>query len=270
MIKVLLVTTTIYSKEMVHNLNRLFNSIDYDDENIDIEHILLFQACDSFVDIKVPAKVNTLFQNNVVSLSKARNIMLAKTERKLDEYDFVAFPDDDCWYPNNNFREIIYYFMSNKLDYLITKYRYTNHDKVDFDKVACSCGLGEYLKYSSSITIFVTGKILNQVAYFDEKLGVGAKYIGGEDLDFSLRSYKLSKNRAFLNSFLLAHKDRNVANKVKYFEGSLYVFVKNSGGLKVSFYLLRKVFVGFYYALSGKMTVKELISIFKRVLIEQP
>ena len=55
---------------------------------------------------------------------------------------------------------------------------------------------------ASSNTIFISGPIVSDVGFFNENIGVGAKYNGGEDLDYSIRSYKKSINCKWINELI--------------------------------------------------------------------
>jgi len=266
MINILLITTTIYGEETELNLTRLFNSIKVSN-NFSIKHVVLFQGVTAKPTFKLPDYVEAQFIPKVVSLSKARNIMLESEMKNIEKYDLVAFPDDDCWYPMNNFEDLINLFYSEKLDYLVTKYRFSEHDEVPSSILKIrKKSVFKFFEFSSSITIFVTGKIFKEIGCFDERLGVGAKFVGGEDLDYSINAYYRSKNRSFLDLYLMAHKDRNITNKLKYYEGSLFVFAKNFHHSSViRSLLLRKLAVGIYYVCKKRMNLIDYFSIIKKV-----
>lgn len=266
MMKCLLLTTSIYSDKCFDNLKRLLNSIGSSDD-IDIEMHILIQNNPENLSIELPSFIKLHTIPNVVSLSKARNYMLERVLDKNFNYDIVMFPDDDCWFPNNNFRDILDYFFRSKCDFIITKYRLKCHDDLKTVR-SYSPDVFTCLKNSSSITIFTSGKLFNKFLRFDERLGVGAEYSGGEDLDYALQSYFNSKQAVFLDGYLLAHNDKNEENKVKYYEGSLFVFVKNiSISYVVWLLLIRKILVGVYYVISGKSNLKNMYFTFKKVLL---
>lgn len=264
--KVLLITTAICQESTERDLARLFSSIG-NRNDISVKMVLLLQNYEEKLNLSIPSYVDVMKIDNIVSLSKARNLMIQHINKftVFSRYDVVAFPDDDCWYPKNSFYEIVNYMAENKVDYFVTKYRYSDHDELSNVSLR-DVKLKKFLEFSSSITVFISGGLFEKNSSFDEKLGVGAEYLGGEDLDFSLLAYFYAKNRVFANGYLMAHKDRNIKNKVKYFEGSLFVFRKNSNLHPViKMLLVRKLLVGLYYVIRSKMPLSSYITSLKKV-----
>ena len=267
---ILLITTTIFSEKALGDLARLFGSIEQS-EDFNVEMMLLVQGVEGELSLQVPNFVNLMVEKEIVSLSKARNIMLQalrKGSKRIEDYDVVAFPDDDCWYPEGNLEKICRYMKDHQCDYFVTKYRFEGHSSLG-DREPYNPGLFKLLQNSSSITIFVSGSVFSKIGFFDERVGVGAQFLGGEDLDYSIRAYKESNNHLFADDYLMAHPDKNSRNKERYYEGSLFVLNKHCfSSLILFFMLIRKVLVGFYYVGSGKFGVAKLLSVFGRVFGE--
>jgi len=120
-------------------------------------------------------------------ISRARNEGLKKVSG-----DLVVLSDDDCWYPENSMYNICNTFRSSSIDIdiLLTKI---------FDPIEGE----DYKKYPDENTIItkrreLLSKSSIEIAFrnnqrnvvFDEKLGLGAAYVCGEETDYLIRRIK--------------------------------------------------------------------------------
>lgn len=118
-------------------------------------------------------------------LSKARNKGLCYCTGCI-----IVLSDDDCWYPNDAVTKIISQFEHNHTDVLLTQI---------FDKK----GSKEYKAYKKEAKIIKSSFDLMsrssiEIAFssrfkevkFDERFGLGAKYICCEEVDYLLQIYK--------------------------------------------------------------------------------
>jgi len=122
-------------------------------------------------------------------LSRARNIGLARVSGMI-----VAFPDDDCWYPEGH--------LSRVADHL---------ENENCDGLTCRCcdeegrlaaggedrHFGKVTKWNVwargvSATLFLKRHVIEKVGTFDENLGLGAcsGYQSGEETDYLLRALR--------------------------------------------------------------------------------
>lgn len=150
------------------------------------------------------ANTRIVYVKSPKGLSKARNIGL-----KMVQYEWVCFPDDDCFYPIGFFDNLKK--SSNISDFLIVNVRdidevsETNFTKRNINGFLTkneifynSCSISIFLKYNSQII-------------FDERFGLGAKYGSCEDYDFCLQHYVLGKRLYFLyDSFVCHPKNDNI------------------------------------------------------------
>ena len=162
------------------------------------------------------------------SLSHARNIGIRKATG-----DFVAFPDDDCWYEPDTLSEIFKSLVTS-IDGIIAK---GTNEKGQLTNIFPSerktltkcdrCGAISY-------TIFVR---LDKSVLFDEKLGVGSPYgLGaGEETDYLLR---LMEEKGFIleyNPNIIVHHpsfapviNKRTLDKIKsYSRGNGYLLRKH-------------------------------------------
>ncbi len=127
------------------------------------------------------------------SLSVARNQVL-----KYSSGDIICFPDDDCWYHEKFLSKLIEYFkktptapmwLCNIKDPFNNKCYGKRPEKKQFLN-------NKNIYYlPSSVNIFINLNIVNKSdIFFNEYLGVGAKWGAGEDVELSFRIYKKYSN----------------------------------------------------------------------------
>jgi len=121
-------------------------------------------------------------------LSKARNVGLKHVTG-----DVVAFPDDDCWYPNDLLFKLNQHFNSSpKVDGITGVARDENHQLSSnkwHKKNGTLCKKTVWNR-AISFTVFLKSHTLKSVNQFDETLGVGAQtpWGSGEETDFLIRT----------------------------------------------------------------------------------
>lgn len=137
-------------------------------------------------------------------LSRARNTGLSQISG-----DIVAFPDDDCWYPDGLLSYVASRFEQDaKLDGLTGRFvdesgnfegRWLPHSQV----------LNRYTVWRGAISfsIFLRRAMVNRIGAFDEMLGVGAgtPWGAGEETDYLLRGIKLGACIEFDHALVLHH-----------------------------------------------------------------
>jgi len=140
-------------------------------------------------------------------LSRARNVGLAQCRA-----DIVAFPDDDCWYPDTLAETIVSLFEAAPEAGVFTG------RTVD---AAGADSLGLFLDRDAEITksgvwlignsnsLFIRTSIARKIGGFDETLGVGAPtaFKSGEETDFLLRALATGA-RGFYRRDVLVHHDQ--------------------------------------------------------------
>lgn len=149
-----------------------------------------------------------------ISLSKARNIGI-----KYSSGDILGFPDDDCWYEEDFFCNISNIFENNNYDMILTSVFDPLRNKIYGNKQSSKeievIKKNNIIKYSTSVGIFI--RVNNEFEKFDEQLGVGAKWFGGEDIDYVARYIWKNKKVVFINSLKVYHEvDLNRDNEKEY------------------------------------------------------
>jgi glycosyltransferase involved in cell wall biosynthesis len=117
-------------------------------------------------------------------LAKARNLGLAQSEG-----DYVAFPDDDCWYEPDTIERTIRAVnarpgIAGIVGQWVEQARGRERDCYRFS-------LMEWRNFrggdAPSITLFLKRALVDELGGFDPRLGVGQWYGAGEETDLILR-----------------------------------------------------------------------------------
>jgi glycosyltransferase involved in cell wall biosynthesis len=182
MISLVLATYNRYD-ELTIFLNSVLNStIEFEiiivDQNdyINIEPIIL-----KYINIGLDIVHIKEIEKN---LSKARNIGIA-----LAKYNIIGFPDDDCYYEKDTLLNLSEFFTIKKTDILIGRWVENSYNYLDLSK---AIELKDILNYRtcplSSITLFATKSVLEDLNGFDILLGIGQWFGAGEEIDLIMRA----------------------------------------------------------------------------------
>ncbi|WP_246082041.1 glycosyltransferase family 2 protein [Peptacetobacter hominis] len=116
-------------------------------------------------------------------LSYNRNLGILKAKGEI-----IAFPDDDCTYKKETIKKAVDFFESND-EYRIYSCKTMDKNNIDAFKKMCpqNCEINAKNVFDTitSITFFVNFK-KDSYLLFDEKLGVGAEFGAGEEIDYIL------------------------------------------------------------------------------------
>jgi glycosyltransferase involved in cell wall biosynthesis len=124
-------------------------------------------------------------------LSRARNVGLREVQG-----DIVAFPDDDCWYPDQLLATVTEWFEKHpEFDVLFAGAR-DGDNKLMAPKWApgpCRCTKENVWHCTVSFTAFMRLRVVQAVGCFNEHIGTGSasKYQSAEDSDYFIRLLEL-------------------------------------------------------------------------------
>ena len=290
----LLFTTSNPKGSRLTELLRLFRSIDdaVATEGVRVRHYVLLQetaALPAALAEWQNAHRTFLLAPTRLSLSRARNLMIhrAHADQAFSETRITAFPDDDAWYPPGFLRMLSDYLgIASVPDIFTCRYAsqpvriHPQRQEEVFAYLHVSSDR-EFVRYASSNTLFLRSALASEVGYFDERLGVGARINGGEDLDYALRAYCLGGTHATISTLaLVGHRDWSPGVRAQYYTGSLFAIARSGlGSLPLFVQLLRKVGVGIFFTLRREMSPRQLLRSLgiglrgttdKRVAIAQP
>lgn len=167
---------------------------------------------------------------NFKGLSKARNYGINYIA---PDADVIAFPDDDCIYPANLLEKVKNEFEENPNIDILTG--------ISIDDKTGDISSGRWLSKDAiitlrnvwltaiSYTIFIRFKPFKRYVYFDENLGVGAKFGSGEETDLILRLLKINCKAYFKRNIVVYHPNKYLSTERarKYSMGTGAVFKKN-------------------------------------------
>ena len=220
------------------------------DQNNDDRNDAIVKTCSAFYNIqhyKVPH-----FQNT----AKARNSGLAKATGQ-----WIAFPDDDCWYSENLLEQI-----SKKIEEIPNaKAFFTNWSdplqepkKLMFSFSGGEMTKEEVFEYSSAITVFIRRHVFDKAGAWNEKLGVGSQNIAmaGDDQELLMRLH------AYGTSFIKI-PELEVHHPIGHRQWNSYLEKRILGSGATDFYLKRKYFGS---ATAVKIVIKWIGGLFYNLL----
>ncbi|GAA5217689.1 glycosyltransferase family 2 protein [Corallincola platygyrae] len=266
--ELLFLTTAIIKDNDLSVLDRMLASVTSSlkaDENLKLKHMLLLQKVTkqqaSDIAALLPAYVEVMSVDEMVSLSKARNILLSEVENRQlwPKNGIVAYPDDDCWYPAGNLNRILNTFAQDEeLEFFFCNYG-ADAQAVKSTEKPLNASAKQVVRNASSNTIFFRSNVAQAIGGFDLNLGVGTVNNGGEDLDYALRAFLCSKKSLFLGEKLVGHRDKDNALRAKYYRGSAIVLKRYAGKhLGILFEYIRKLMIGSVLFTKREMPLNEL------------
>ena len=265
----ILITTTVL-KDSTERLEKMIGSLkQYENSRgITLSHYLLVQNFnesrhkDLLSKMQFPSWSKLIYEKQIISLSEARNRMLELVNSDPDfqrRDTVVAFPDDDCWYPDGLLDFIAQNITEGEAEFIFCKYASSPVQADEMTPVA-SASYGDVVFNASSNTIFVASRVARKIGGFSEDLGVGAKYNGGEDLDYAIRSFRESAKTCWCDLPLVGHRDKDSSLRGNYFVGSALVLKRHSLiSLSSCFHYYRKLWVGAFLVVTGKMPLSNFL-----------
>ncbi|EPV1124485.1 glycosyltransferase family 2 protein [Vibrio harveyi] len=185
------------SSEPFELINSFLDSVERQSPHLYIDVIFVNQNKNCYTGHKYgrQGSLKVIEVNEIIPLSKARNIAISNA--CLKNYNFIAFPDDDCWYNNGLLENIVAYFGSNQdVDILCTNVLDPSNNKTYGGRprdIRVLISENNIFKYPISVGIFIkiNASIIEQI-HFDEQLGAGTKIGSGEETELM---YRLLKNQ---------------------------------------------------------------------------
>ncbi|MCL2935359.1 MAG: glycosyltransferase family 2 protein [Trichodesmium sp. MAG_R02] len=128
--------------------------------------------------------------------------------RLLAEGDIIAYPDDDCLYPPNFLHQVAHFFHKNSTwDGLTVRVMDIESDQDAFDySLQESRKVDDLTGWSLGIgpSIILRSHLAQKIA-FDEEMGPGATWVGGEDTDYLLRCLDSGANIYYDSQLFVKH-----------------------------------------------------------------
>jgi GT2 family glycosyltransferase len=262
--EILFITTTDAAGGRSGDLERLLSSIGKALAGRSWRMLLLAQRFkpETGLGAGLPQNVQLETITHQISLSQARNLMLRKAREQglLASSPLVAYPDDDCWYPDGSLERILNLFrIDQALDFWFCSYASAPQSParaLSMDVKPPS--VFQVAAKASSNTMFLRSRIAEAIGGFDEELGVGTANNGGEDTDYALRAYARSRKSRFVDQALIGHRDHDPKFRSRYFRGSLIAIARHTAMRPMSVaLLLRKLMVGSVLVATRRMSSQD-------------
>ena len=263
--KVILFTTSNAMSGRSHELVRMIDSVASNESAANnIQHFLLIQRdeVNQCHDIKrhISYPATVLSHNELISLSSARNILLKEALPNLSPDLIVGFPDDDCWFPDQFFSSLIRFFEEDKELGLVIC-RIASKPINTWEGAAMrSASSSDVLRRSCSCGIFIRGDVAAKVGDFDTSLGLGSENPSGEDTDYALRAWALSRKALITDQALVGHRDISLESIARHFPSDMLVASRYRGVNSRLFYeYIRKAAVGAYFVACGRLSFRDYL-----------
>ena len=169
-------------------VNDLINSLLESNKRYSILLVLVDMSLekDGLIEGSGVLTIKKISLNNKVSSSRSRNIGIEYIVNHNVQFDYLLFPDDDTTFDSSFFDLYESVIQGNTILNVLcrdTKETYSNYNIAD----------GALLKKKDVLFVGCVRLVLSKdtfykVGYFDEQLGIGAKYGAGEDGDYFLRA----------------------------------------------------------------------------------
>ncbi|TMJ34121.1 MAG: glycosyltransferase family 2 protein, partial [Alphaproteobacteria bacterium] len=156
------------------DLERLLSSIESALAGRSWRMLLLAQRADPGTDsaADIPDNVQVETIPHRISLSRARNLLLQKAREQglFAQAPLVAFPDDDCWYPDGLLERILNLFrIDQALDFWFCGYQSKPQSPARALSMDMKPPSGfQVAAKASSNTIFLRSRIVENIGGFDE------------------------------------------------------------------------------------------------------
>jgi len=145
-------------------------------------------------------------------VSRARNLGIAEASGEI-----VAFPDDDCWYPQDLLERIDRWFrehLSCSLFSICARDEEGNEVSSRWPRHSCEVNRWNVLRTCSAICLFVRREALVAANGFDVNMGPGSgtPFAAAEDLDLAIRVLRPGRRGWFEKSIWAWHSARDASN----------------------------------------------------------
>lgn len=147
--------------------------------------------------------------------SRARNVGIRAARG-----DIIAFPDDDCWYPEHLLNNVSHWFQQNAgYGGLFAILRGPDNRRVGpkSPDAACDCRPATLMDCGATPNGFLRREVIDAIGYFDERIGQGAptQYKSGEDVDYFLRALEHGFKLRYDPEFTVHHPDWHAEERVQ-------------------------------------------------------
>lgn len=226
----LLLTVTDASDSASTDLHRLLSSLDR--QSVEIELVLVLRGGGPPpTPVSATLRIHSLEAPLVIGLSRARNEALdyARAQGLLGGADVVAFPDDDCCYPDGLLTRVAE-LVDAETEIVCGPYgpALGGVDRTRFPSEAMALSPAFVMRAISSNNVFLGRRVVAAVGDFDERFGLGALYGASEDSDYLLRALSLGAKGVYSPSRVFVEHPYKTDLTGKYYTGTVAVLAKHA------------------------------------------
>lgn len=144
-------------------------------------------------------------RSQVRNSSHAKNLGIARAKGR-----FIAFPDDDCWFPQETL-ETAWRELLERKDQMGVFGRVSDPaiaaDLIAYPKARVKIGIGRRSQVFLGLQVaqFYPTQVVKKMGGFDEKIGPGNHFGSGEESDFALRVLECGHEIEFLPHLEVYH-----------------------------------------------------------------
>jgi glycosyltransferase involved in cell wall biosynthesis len=205
-------------------------------------------------------RIHPLERPLVIGLSRARNDALAYAREMglLGAVDVVAFPDDDCRYPDGLLARVAA-LIDAETEIVSGPYGpaadEVDHRRFPSEDMPISAALT--MRVISSNNVFFAARVVASVGDFDERLGLGARYGAAEDTDYVLRALRLGVKGAYRPREVFVEHRYKPHRPSEYYVGNVAVEAKHALGGGTCLRLARRLASGPLFVLRRRIILRD-------------
>lgn len=231
----LCVTVTEASPDGERALGRLVDSLQRQGGDVDLVLVVRGAGGPTAQHQRGCVRVYPLVAPHRIALSVARNRALEHARRigVLDDAIVVAFPDDDCRYPDGLLPRVVAHLTRCCCDCVTGAYA-PSADEVDRRRFRLGDGPltpSLVMRAGCSGAMFFTGRAVQAIGDFDVRLGLGATYGASEDADYLLRALALGLPAVYRPRDVVVEHPYKAHRPAEYYVGNVAVLAKHAGHL---------------------------------------
>ena len=179
-----------------------------------------------------------------LGLSAARNLALSAARESgwLASAALVAFPDDDCWYPDGTLAQVASAASGHSIVCGAYGPSPSEVDRARFPLAAGPLTLKVAVGAASSVTTFYAAEVVREVGQMDPGLGVGTPLGSSEDVDYLLRALGTGATGCYDGAIVVGHAYAPASGR--YWAGSVSVLARYVRSHRTGWLLARRLALG--------------------------
>lgn len=256
----LLVTVTDASARSGANLDALLASVQRQGEPVELVLVMRGAVGSAREQGAGDPPIHLIERELAISLSRARNDALAhaRAQGLLEDAEVIAFPDDDCRYPDGLLTRVAAQ-LAGEAQVVAGSYG-PSAQEIDwrcFPNSDLPLSPALVMRTTSSNNVFFTARAIAAIGEFDERFGLGARYGAAEDTDYVLRALRLGLQGVYRPRAVFVEHPYKPHRPTQYYLGNLAAEAKHAihGGTPVR--LARRLAFGLTLMARGQMTPRE-------------